>query len=285
MPCASIMAASAGTVPPPERSALLQRLAAAAVLMPLTVGLAWAGGALWALAITALAVVALWEWQRMICPDAWITTIVAALIAAGGCMALFVDGPGTALLVVGTGAVASVATTIRNIGFGRALLLAAGVIYIGLGLLGLVLLREIFSAGFAAILWLLVCVWASDSGAYAAGKLIGGPRLAPLVSPNKTWAGLAGAMLAPAVIGLMFGVFWPGSPAPVLLAGLGFVIGLVGQAGDLVESAAKRHAGVKDSGRLIPGHGGVLDRIDALLAASLFVAGLYLMQSGGLSWS
>ena len=281
----STMAESVVTVPAAEHATLQRRMLTAAVLMPLALGLAWAGGLLWATAIAALAALALWEWQRMVCPSAWITTVLAPLIAAAGCIALVVSGPGAALLVVATGAVASATMALRNVGVGKASVLAAGVVYIGLGTLALVHLREIPEAGFAALVWLMVGIWASDSGAYAAGKIIGGPRLAPRVSPNKTWAGLAGAMAGPALVGLVMGLVWPDGPAAGLLALLGLAIGLVGQAGDLVESAAKRHAGVKDSGQLVPGHGGVLDRVDALLAAALFVAGLYLVRGEGLAWS
>jgi len=285
MPCASITAVSVDTVPAADPSALSRRLIAAAVLMPVALGLAWAGGLLWAIAIAGLAALALWEWQRMTIPDGWITTILAPLIAAGGCLALIIEGSGAALLVVAISAIASVAVATRNAALGRRLLLGAGVIYIGLGALALVLLRLMPEAGFAALVWLLVSVWASDSGAYAAGKLIGGPRLAPRISPNKTWAGLGGAMAAPAVMGMLFGLFWPGAPAVGLLGLIGLGIGLFGQAGDLVESAVKRHVGVKDSGWLVPGHGGVLDRIDALLAAALFVGALYVSGGNGLAWS
>jgi phosphatidate cytidylyltransferase len=278
------MAESVATVPPAEHATLQRRLLTAAVLMPLALGLAWVGGLLWAAAIAALAALALWEWQRMVCPSAWITTVLAALIAAGGSFALVIAGPGAALLVVATGAIASATTAIRNVGLGTALVLAIGVVYIGLSTLALVHLREIPEAGFAALAWLLIGIWASDSAAYAAGKIIGGPRLAPRVSPNKTWAGLAGAMAGPALVGLVLGLIWPGAPAAGLLALLGLAIGLVGQAGDLLESAAKRHAGVKDSGQLLPGHGGVLDRVDALLAAALLLAGLYLVRGEGLAW-
>ncbi|MEX2200541.1 MAG: phosphatidate cytidylyltransferase [Dongiaceae bacterium] len=281
----SITAVSVDTVPAADPSALSRRLIVAAVLMPVALGLAWAGGLLWAIAITGLAGLALWEWQRMTIPDGWITTILAPLIAAGGCLALFIEGSGAALLVVAIAAIASVAVATRNAPLGRRLLLGAGVIYIGLGALALVLLRLMPEAGFAALFWLLFSVWASDSGAYAAGKLIGGPRLAPRISPNKTWAGLAGAMAAPAIVGVLFGLFWPGAPAAGLLGLTGLGIGLVGQAGDLTESAIKRHVGVKDSGWLVPGHGGVLDRIDALLAAALFVAAIYLFVGDALAWS
>ncbi len=132
------------------------------------------------------------------------------------------------------------------------------------------------------VLGLLLAVWASDTGGYVFGKAYGGPKWVPSISPNKTWAGLGGAMLLP-------GLFAPGwmlfylpemyaEIGPVLMARVfliyfffGLVIGFVCQVGDLFISIFKRRAGVKDTGTLIPGHGGILDRIDSLMAASLFV--------------
>lgn len=113
---------------------------------------------------------------------------------------------------------------------------------------------------------LLFMVWASDIGAYFMGKLIRGPKMAVTISPNKTWAGMVGAMAGPAAIG---GLYFTLSLSPqfslMALAALGIVMGIVGQAGDLMISGLKRHVGVKDTGQLIPGHGGLLDRIDSLM--------------------
>ncbi len=123
----------------------------------------------------------------------------------------------------------------------------------------------------------LTMVWASDSGAYFSGKFIGGPKMAETISPNKTWAGMGGAVLAPALVGLVMMFIYRGVDdfsliAIGLMAGVGVCIGIAGQAGDLIMSAFKRKAGVKDTGHLIPGHGGLLDRIDSmLLAAPVFL--------------
>ncbi len=136
-----------------------------------------------------------------------------------------------------------------------------GLVYIVLPCASLIWIRD--SQGFAATLWLFVAVWASDTGAYVAGRLIGGPKLWPSVSPNKTWAGLGGAVAGAALLGLAALWLLPGADARLILGG--GVIGLIGQAGDLFESWMKRRAGVKDSGTLIPGHGGALDRLDSML--------------------
>lgn len=120
-------------------------------------------------------------------------------------------------------------------------------------------------------------VWASDIGAYVFGKTIGGPKMAADISPNKTWAGLAGAIICPFLLCLLFFIFVSHTITSLgvdimvaLIAGI--IMGVVGQAGDLIISVLKRRAGAKDSGQLIPGHGGVLDRIDAMmLTAPVFL--------------
>ena len=125
-------------------------------------------------------------------------------------------------------------------------------------------------AGRATIFWLFAVVWASDTGAYAAGRALGGPRLAPRISPAKTWAGALGGVAAGAGASILLGWLMPlaGWVAErlslALLAAAGALGSMVGQMGDLAESALKRRAGADDSGRLIPGHGGILDRVDAL---------------------
>jgi phosphatidate cytidylyltransferase len=127
------------------------------------------------------------------------------------------------------------------------------------------------------MIFLLAVVWSSDIGAYLAGRLIGGPKLAPRISPGKTWSGAAGGVAAVLAVGVAAAALWPVPAAPVVAAAA--VLGVAAQAGDLLESAVKRHFGVKDSGRLIPGHGGLLDRLDGLMAAGL-VAGAWIWLTG-----
>lgn len=146
-----------------------------------------------------------------------------------------------------------------------------GVLYLGGGAWALMYLRDLSSIGYYAVLFLLVTVWATDSGAYAIGRLVGGPKLIPSISPKKTWAGLVGGMALAALAGVLLGYFLH-LPRQGLLAGLAAGLALVTQAGDLFESWVKRRFGVKDSGSLIPGHGGILDRIDGLLLAALALA-------------
>lgn len=152
--------------------------------------------------------------------------------------------------------------------------LAAGVLYVGLPVLALLLLRERAEQGLLLTFWAMALVWAADTGAYFAGRAIGGPKLAPRISPNKTWAGFVGGMVAATLFSLV--LVWR-FDLPLLLAVATPLLAAASQAGDLYESHLKRQAGVKDSSNLLPGHGGILDRLDGLvfvapLAALLVIA-------------
>ena len=150
------------------------------------------------------------------------------------------------------------------------LISALGVPYAGLPALALLWLRSDVGFGLQATLYVLVVVWAMDIFALFGGRSIGGPKLWPRVSPNKTWAGLLSGAAASTIAGAAFA---KGVGGPVAaLAATGLVLGLVSQAGDLAESALKRSYGVKDSSGLIPGHGGFLDRVDGVVAASIGAA-------------
>lgn len=159
------------------------------------------------------------------------------------------------------------------------LIALAGSIYIGAALNGAFTLRMDHPV---LCFTLLLAVWGSDIGGYVFGKFIGGPKMAPKISPNKTWAGLFGACFMPAVIMTSMGVFWFDGTWNVKMALCGVAVGLLGQAGDLTVSKMKRAVGVKDTGNLIPGHGGILDRIDALLLVFL-VFGV-LTTGGIMAW-
>jgi phosphatidate cytidylyltransferase len=149
----------------------------------------------------------------------------------------------------------------------RPILLVAGLAWTWLTFVAIIALRADPVAGRANMMFVLLVVWASDVGAYLAGRKIGGPRLAPRISPGKTWAGAAGGLIAAVAVGLIVARLASGPTALGLAALVAAVLSIIGQAGDLAESALKRHFGVKDSGRLIPGHGGLLDRLDAALTA------------------
>lgn len=145
-------------------------------------------------------------------------------------------------------------------------------------------LRHQPEAGRETIIWLLVCVWATDIGAYFVGRAAGGAKLAPRISPGKTWSGLIGGMASAAVLSAATGSLF-GMGEALSLAVIAAALAIVAQAGDLIESAAKRSAGVKDSGRLIPGHGGLLDRVDGLIAVLVAVGLVRLAVGGGWPWT
>jgi phosphatidate cytidylyltransferase len=219
-----------------------------------------------------------WEWVALCgaAPLAWPGGLVPVTVLASGA-ALVADRGGVALLLLACGAAATWAAS-----GSRAL--AIGALYVGLSGLALLWLREGAASGRADTLFVILLVWASDIGAYTAGRLVGGPRLAPVISPSKTWAGAAGGLLAAAIVGaLVTASLTEAAPGRAALAAVG--LGIASQAGDLLESWVKRRFGVKDSGRLIPGHGGLLDRLDGLLAAAPVAAVLCaILGRGQLLW-
>jgi phosphatidate cytidylyltransferase len=167
---------------------------------------------------------------------------------------------------------------------GGALLRAGGLAYVALAAAALLFLRGDPVAGRANLLFLVLVVWAGDVGAYLVGRMLGGPRLAPSISPGKTWLGALGGLLAAVAVGIAAALLLADSASQgwaIWRAALvGALIGMVAQAGDLLESFVKRHLEVKDSSHLIPGHGGLFDRLDAVLSAAL-AAGLLALALGG----
>lgn len=159
-------------------------------------------------------------------------------------------------------------------------LLGIGIAIIGAPMVALTHLDRV--GGAAMLFWVFGVVWATDVGAYAWGRLIGGPKLAPRVSPSKTWAGLLGGIVSAALVGYGVGAVLA-LDAPWVLALLSGPLAIVGQAGDLLQSMVKRHVGVKDSGWIIPGHGGILDRVDGLMAVAPVVAVLSVALGGVLA--
>ena len=143
---------------------------------------------------------------------------------------------------------------------------AFGLPYVGLTVLALAWLRD--GAGWPFVFFVFLVVWGTDVGAFFVGRTLGGPRLAPKVSPKKTWSGALGGLVFAALAAIAWSASFSAAANPLQVVGVAVVLSVFGQCGDLFESAVKRHYGVKDSGELIPGHGGMLDRIDALLAAA-----------------
>jgi phosphatidate cytidylyltransferase len=148
----------------------------------------------------------------------------------------------------------------------------AGIFYVGIPCASLIWLRNLSfpdhtHGGAEVVLFVMLCVWATDIGAYFTGRRVGGPKLAPSISPNKTWAGLGGGVVCAAIVGGICTSFSPYPPSIIAGIDLGILLALVSQGGDLFESWLKRRVGAKDSGTLIPGHGGLLDRVDGMIFA------------------
>jgi phosphatidate cytidylyltransferase len=249
-------------------------------MAPVVLGAVWAGGWVFHALIAFGSVVAVSEWTSIV-PSA--RRLPARLMATIGIlvalMVQIVAGPAAGL---GAATAFAVLTAIVGGGSDRGLL-GFGVLYVAVGMAGLMWLRDLPDSGLSLFLFVLFAIWATDIGAYAAGRSIGGPKLAPRISPKKTWAGLIGGMTASALFGWLVALAF-GAARPDIALAVGAATAVVGQAGDLFESAVKRRYNVKDSGQLIPGHGGILDRIDGLLAAAPVLALFHAAVGSVLSW-
>jgi len=255
---------------------LWPRVAAAVAMGSVALAATWIGGFLFAAFWWLASIVVLWEWQRLVGGERLIVARVVAgavALALAALSALHDSIAGVvAALILGAAAVGWIA------GGRQGIWAAAGVLYAGALVASVGLLRVSPSFGMASILWLFAVVWGADIAAYFAGRLIGGPRLWPRVSPGKTWAGAIVGAFTGAVLGLMLAA-WTNRLAALFWLGLATAI--VSELGDLFESALKRRFGVKDSSGLIPGHGGLMDRLDAFTSASFFAAVVAILHPKG----
>lgn len=250
---------------------LRKRVLTAAVLGPAALLCVWLGAHWWA-ALMALCVAGLaWEWVRLcgFTTRALPGAVVAPIVLAAGAAAVF-EQPALGLLILAVGALAAWYVSTRA--DARPFWLAFGVLYVGLAGVALIVLRHDDLVGRDNVIYLLLVVWASDIAAYLAGRSFGGPKLAPRISPNKTWSGAIGGLAGASAVGLCAAlVLGPGgSPAYIVLVSA--LLGIATQSGDMLESWIKRRFGVKDSSGLIPGHGGLLDRLDGVLTAAPLAA-------------
>jgi phosphatidate cytidylyltransferase len=253
---------------------LLTRIIAAAVLIPLAVAIAYAGGWLWTTLVTLAAIGLYVEWLMVVGGAAdkrIVVSGVIALVVAGFCLAI--GRLDAALVVLAIGLVAAGLMTAERRNW-----TAAGFLYAAVAEIASVLLRLDAAKGFVALVFVLVIVWVTDSGGYFAGRGIGGPKLWPRVSPKKTWAGAIGGFAASLAVAGVFAALDLGKAGPLLM--ISGALSVVSQLGDLFESAVKRRFGVKDSSQIIPGHGGLLDRLDGFVAA-VAVAALFGFLRGG----
>ena len=224
----------------PARSNLILRIVSSAVLAPVAIGVAWLGGWPFVLFWVAAACIVLWEWTRLVTGSSPLGTRTTVTFCAW---------------------------------------MVAGLLYAGVLLLAPAILRRDPLLGFGAIMFLFAVVWATDIAAYFAGRAIGGPKLWSTISPNKTWSGAIAGALGGVAAALVV-VHLAGLVVAPMLVLVAFVLSVASQAGDLLESGLKRRFGAKDSGDLIPGHGGLMDRLDGFLTAALAAVMVGLLRGG-----
>jgi phosphatidate cytidylyltransferase len=257
---------------------LYYRIASGVVLGPLVLLLAFLPYRAFDVVIAVASAIGLGEWLKLITGRTlwWPYTAPFVVLAI-----YWLYGIGDALYALA--AVAALIGTAIGRGLGGRGLVALGLPYVGLTMLALAWLHDPFNGGWPVLLFVFVTVWATDIGAYVVGRTLKGPRLAPAISPNKTWSGFFGGLGFAVIAALCLSLALNAS-RPIQVVALAVGLSLLGQGGDLFESAMKRRFGVKDSGNLIPGHGGMLDRIDALLWAAPSFAVLHsLGLTAGLS--
>lgn len=265
---------------------LTMRVLSAFILAPLAIGIAYVGG--WAFVIfwgiAALGV--LWEWTTLVAKkDRRSIMMVGAAavvlaVALAGAVGDAIDGlhetrllAAITVLAMGMLAVAALAPRSQRVW------VAGGIPYAGMLAIAPIVLRSDVEHGFVATMFLYGCVWATDILAYFVGRTVGGPKLMPTVSPKKTWSGSIGGIGAAVVVAIIVAHFF-GPARGVALIAVAIVLSVAAQTGDLFESALKRRFGAKDSGHLIPGHGGLMDRLDGFVVAAAVATLIGLCRGG-----
>ena len=255
-------------------SNLFIRVVAALILAPLTIMVVFAGGWLWILLVTAVSVGLFYEWHAIVNakrePRVFAVGVIGLELIG---LALWFGWNGVAFVtaVIAPTLIALLSAEKRywNVG---------GFVYAAAALIASVLVRLDPAIGFYALVFPLLIVWVTDIGGYFAGRAFGGPKLAPRISPKKTWAGAIGGLMLSIVIALAAAWLGWGRLLPLLVVGI--LLSIVSQFGDLFESWVKRQFDVKDSSQIIPGHGGLLDRLDGFVAAIVFAAIFGFMRAG-----
>lgn len=251
-----------------RRQELATRTVVGLALVGFALAILWSGGFAFWLITTIIGIVMLGEWSNLAGADAaTVRRMQFTLSVPLAIMCPLAAGPHFfALGLIAAAAVFTLVSTKRRV-------LALGIIYTGLPVLALLLIRK-QPDGLLFAIWAMALVWMCDIGAFFVGRAFGGPRLAPMISPNKTWAGFIGGIIAAGAFGAVLHVGW-GLPMRLTLATP--LLAVVAQAGDLYESWLKRQAGVKDSGTILPGHGGLMDRLDGLMPVAPIAAFLVML--------
>jgi phosphatidate cytidylyltransferase len=254
------------------------RILSSLVLAPLALATAYWGGLAFLVFWSVAGLLVLWEWDTLVCAhDKHPVLILGVVTLVGAALLLAFESPGTAA-ALGLLGVLGITTLASNI---RRWWCAAGLIYAGALQVAPVLLRTDATWGFAAIVFLFIVVWGTDIAAYFAGRALGGAKLMPQVSPGKTWSGAAGGTAA-GVIGGVAVAHYAGAPNLAAIGLVALVLSIGSQVGDLLESAVKRRFNAKDASTLLPGHGGLMDRLDGFLVA-VVVALLIGVARGGVA--
>jgi phosphatidate cytidylyltransferase len=260
------------------RSELQLRILSGIAMAAIAIGAAWLGGPIFAIIWTAVSLVVVLEWLKIVWPDAPLPVRLlacAAVVALAG--AVFFQNGWMAFIAFDCALV-----SVWFSAAGRRKDVALGLLYAGALAAAVVACRGHMVSGMIVIFWLFAAVWGTDTLAYFSGRALGGPKLWPAVSPKKTWSGAIGGLLG-AVILCIFVLRAFGVPVGWHHILLSFAFSVATQAGDLFESSIKRRFGVKDSGTLIPGHGGAMDRLDGFIFA-VAIAMIYgLVRSGGVA--
>lgn len=269
---------------------LALRILSALVMAPVAIAAVWIGSWVFALFWLGAALLVLWEWIHLVAgPRHTLMFSASASALAVAALVEFRERPITAMLLIVLGAIASLIFAQRR----HRLWVTAGIGYAGAMLLAPMFLRADPDYGLFALLLLFGVVWTTDIMAYFTGRALGGPKLCPAISPKKTWSGAVGGAMCATVVALLLprilGAVASNEVAaaiklvhPGVLALLGVMLSVLAQLGDLLESWIKRRFGAKDASHLIPGHGGVMDRLDGFWAAAV-AACLIGLVHGGLS--
>lgn len=260
----------------PRLSELALRVLSALALVPLAIGAAYVGGWAFALFWTIAALGVLWEWMSLVAAAERSSVLATAAVSIALAVSLVVVGYPIAAVIVLLLAMLAVAALAHA---ERRTWVALGMPYAGLlGAMPTVLRCE-EQNGFLAILFVFAVVWTTDIVAYFVGRAVGGPKLMPQVSPKKTWSGALGGVAGAVLVAIVFARA-AGLPGVVAVALLAILLSVIAQAGDLFESFLKRKFGAKDSGHLIPGHGGLMDRLDGFVTAVTVAALIGLVRGG-----
>jgi phosphatidate cytidylyltransferase len=260
---------------PRSKDTLALRIASAAALAPLAIGASWLGGPVFAGLVAFLCVLMAFEWSRMI-ERAELTPVFYALGLGGAAAMILAAGEyyAWAFAACAASGVGAAAASLKGSGNWR--WAAFGAAYFIAPSIALVWLREGVENGRGLVLLLFAIVWAADTGGYVGGRLVGGPKLSPGISPAKTWAGAIGGLIAGAIAAVIGAPMIFGAAAQSAYFAMGAGLGFASIVGDMMESAFKRLFGIKDMSGFIPGHGGVLDRLDGMIVVTMAVtAALY----------